>query len=79
MPARSDGGKVKRIDRGTIVRNKIGVLPPGTPTPALKCPIRMAVGPGVQLRKMAILYTLKRGEEIVDEGRLKIKFGKVVD
>jgi len=38
----------------------------------------MAVGPGAQKRKMAVLYTLRRGDEIVGEGRLKIMFGKVV-
>jgi hypothetical protein len=38
----------------------------------------MAVGPGAQKRKVAILYTLRRAGEIVGEGRLKIKFGKVV-
>ena len=28
---------------------------------------------------MAILYTLRRGDEVIDEGRVKIKFGRVVD
>jgi len=64
--------------KGFIVRNKIGELQPAVPTPALKCPLRMAVGPGAQKRKMAVLYTLRRAGEIVGEGRLKIKFGKVV-
>jgi len=64
--------------KGFIVRNKIGVLEPAVPTPALKCPLRMAVGPGMQKRKMAILYTLRRGDEVIGEGRLKIKFGEVV-
>jgi len=63
--------------KGFIVRNKIGVLQPGVATPALKCPLRMAVGPGAQKRKVAILYTLRRAGEIVGEGRLKILFGKV--
>jgi len=69
---------VERGKKGFIVRNKIGVLEPGVPTPALKCPLRMAIGPGAQKRKVAILYTLRRADEIVGEGRLKIKFGKVV-
>jgi len=60
------------------VRSRIGVLQPAVPTLALKCPLRMAVGPGAQKRKMAVLYTLRRGDEIVGEGRLKIMFGKVV-
>ena len=50
-----------------------------SPTPALRCPIRMAVGPGMQKRKIAVLYTLRRGDEVISEGRLKIKFGEVVD
>jgi hypothetical protein len=69
---------VERGRKGFIVRNRIGVLEPAVPTPALKCPLRMAVGPGAQKRKVAILYTLRRGGEIVGEGRLKIMFGKVV-
>jgi hypothetical protein len=73
-----DYPEVRRIDKGTLVRNRIGVLQPGAPTPALRCPVRMAVGPGAQMRKIAILYTLKRGEEVVGEGRLKIRFGKVL-
>jgi hypothetical protein len=70
--------EVVRIDKGVIVRNKIGTLEAAVPTPALRCPIRMAVGPGMQRRKVAVLYTLRRGEEVIGEGRLKIKFGKVV-
>jgi len=71
--------KVEHTRTGIIVRNKIGVLEPGAPTPALRCPIRMAVGPGMQKRKIAVLYTLRRADEVIGEGRLKIKFGEVVD
>ena len=80
LPATRNQGypDVERGRKGFIVRNKIGVLQPAVPTPALKCSLRMAVGPGAQKRKMAILYTLRRAGEIVSEGRLKIKFGKVV-
>jgi hypothetical protein len=60
-----------------IVRNKIGVLEPAVPMPALRSPIRMAVRPGMRKRKIAILYTLRRGDEMISEGRLKIKFGEV--
>ena len=69
---------VEHAKNGIIVRDKIGVLEPAVSTPALKCPLRMAVGPGAQKRKMAILYTLRRGDEVIGQGRLKIKFGKVV-
>jgi hypothetical protein len=64
--------------KGFVVRSKIRVLEPDVPTPALKCPLRMAVGPGAQMRKVAVLYTLRRADEVIGEGRLKIKFGKVV-
>jgi hypothetical protein len=37
----------------------------------------MAVRPGMRKRKIAILYTLRRGDEMISEGRLKIKFGEV--
>ena len=70
--------EVKPIDKGFIVRSKIGTLQPAAPTPALRCPIRMAVGPGAQKRKVAVLYTLRRGDEVIGEGRLKIRFGAVV-
>jgi hypothetical protein len=70
--------KVEHARTGIIVRNKIGVLEPAVPMPALRCPIRMAVGPGMQKRKIAVLYTLRRGDEVIGEGRLKIKFGEVV-
>lgn len=69
--------EVKRIDKGFIVRSKIGVLQPAAATPALKCPIRVAVGPAAQKRKVAVLYTLRRGAEVIGEGRLKIMFGMV--
>ena len=70
--------KVEHTRTGIIVRHKIGVLEPAAPTPALKRQIRMAVGPGMQKRKIAVLYTLRRGDEVISEGRLKIKFGEVV-
>ncbi len=69
--------EVEAGKKGFLVRNSIGVLQPAVPTPALKCPLRMAVGPGAQKRKIAILYTLRRGDEEIGQGRLKIKFGKV--
>ena len=79
-PATKNKGypEVKQIDRGIIVRNRIGTLHPRNATPALRCPIRMAVGPAAQIRKLAVLYTLKRADEVIAEGRLKIRFGKVV-
>jgi hypothetical protein len=79
-PATKNQGypEVTKGKKGFVVRGKIRVLQPAVPTPALKCPMRMAVGPGAQLRKMAVLYTLRRGDDVIGEGRMKIKFGKVV-
>jgi hypothetical protein len=68
---------VEHSEKAIIVRSKIRMLEPAAPTPALKCALRMAVGPGAQKRKMAILCTLRRADEVIGEGRLKIKFGKV--
>ena len=69
--------KVEHRDKAIFVRNTIGVLEPNSPVPALKCALRMAVGPAMQNRKLAILYTLRRQDESIGQGRLKIQFGKV--
>jgi hypothetical protein len=37
----------------------------------------MAVGPAMQNRKLAIRYTLRRQDEIIGQGRIKIRFGKI--
>jgi hypothetical protein len=37
----------------------------------------MAVGPAMQNKKLAILYTLWRKDEQIGQGRLKIRFGKI--
>ena len=71
--------KVERQDTGIYARSNIGVLEPDRPVPALRCALRMAVGPAMENRKLAILYTLYRGEQNIGEGRLKIQFGRVVD
>jgi hypothetical protein len=70
--------EVEHVEKGIMVRNRIGKLEPAVPTPALRSPLRMAVGPKMQRRKIAILYTLRRADEVIAEGRLKIKFGNVV-
>ena len=69
--------EVEHHDKSILVRNTIGVLEPNSPVPALKCDLRMAVGPGMQNKKLAILYTLRRQDERIGQGRLKIRFGKV--
>ena len=69
--------KVEHRDKSIFVRNTIGVLEPNSPVPALKCDLRMAVGPAMQNKKLAILYTLRRQDQSIGQGRLKIRFGKV--
>lgn len=71
--------KVEHRDDGIFVRSPIGALEPNNSVPALQCPLRMAVGPAFENKKLAILYTLYRHDQNIGEGRLKIQFGKVVD
>ena len=70
---------VEHRDDGIFVRSTIGALEPNNPVPALRSPLRMAVGPALQNRKIAILYTLYRHDQSIGEGRLKIQFGAVAD
>jgi hypothetical protein len=69
---------VRREDAAIMVRSSIGVLAPGSPEPAFRCALRMAVGPGMQGKKIAIHYTLRgQNEQEFGKGRLKIIFGKL--
>jgi len=70
--------QVEHQDNGIVAQSSIGALEPNVPVPALKCALRMAVGPAMENRKLAILYTLYRNDQVLGEGRLKIQFGKVV-
>jgi hypothetical protein len=80
-PATRNQGYPEVVDngKGIFVRNHIGTLEPAARTPALRRRIRMAVGPRAQMKKMAIRYILRSGDDVIGEGRLKIQFGKVVD
>ena len=70
--------KVENLDSAILVRSSLDVLHPGSPQQVFRCPLRMAVGPGMQGKKIAILYTLRwQNKEIIGKGRLKIKFGKI--
>ena len=69
--------RVERRDKAIFVRNTIEVLEPGKPVPVLGCALRMAVGSAMQNRKLAIIYTLRRRDQSIGQGRLKIQFGKV--
>ena len=70
--------KVNRRDDAVLVRSSISVLSPDNPQQAFKCALRLAVGPGMQRRKIAIRYKLRGpDEQSLGAGRLKIKFGRV--
>ncbi len=70
--------KVVREKAAIKVRSSIGVIAPGSPEPAFRCALRMAVGPGMQGKKIAIHYTLRgQDEQEFGKGRLKIIFGKL--
>jgi len=70
--------KVEHVDNGILVRSTIGALRPGIPSQAFKCALRLAVGPGMQGRKLAIRYTLRGpNDQSFGKGRLKIKFGAI--
>lgn len=66
---------VDRRDDAIFVRGQIGTLAPDSPTQAFDCELRLAVGPRMHRKKLAIVYTL-RGEnkQTLGAGRLKIKF-----
>ena len=67
--------KVERHDDGILVRSTIGTLNPGNSAQAFKCPLRLAVGPGMNGRKLAIIYALRgQNDQTLGKGRLKIKF-----
>ena len=69
---------VERQDRAIFARSTVRELVSGSPTPVFDCALRMAVGPGMQRRKLAVRYKLTgpHGQDF-GEGRLKVKFGRV--
>jgi hypothetical protein len=70
--------KVERRDTAIFVRSSIGVLAPDKPEQLFQCPVRLAIGPRMQGRKLAVLYTLRGpNKQELGKGRLKIKFGRV--
>jgi len=70
--------EVGRRDGAVLVHSEIDELIPGVPKAAFGCALRMAVGPGMQGRKVAINYTLRgQDKKKIDTGRLKIVFGKI--
>lgn len=70
--------EVNRRADSVRVRSSIGYLAPDSPEQAFKSALRLAVGPGMQRRKMAVLYKVRGpdGKKLC-KGRLKIAFGPV--
>jgi hypothetical protein len=69
--------KVERENVAIMVRNSIGVLAPDHPESAFRCPLRLAVGPDMLGKKIAVHYTLRgKDKQEIGKGRLKIIFGK---
>ncbi len=69
--------KVEHRDGAILVRSSLGALAPDRPEPAFKCALRLAVGPRMMGRKVAIQYKLRgQSEQSLGKGRLKIKFVK---
>ncbi len=70
--------EVERRDDAIMVRNTLCTLSPGNTEQVFRTPLRMAVGPRMQKKKIAIHYTLRwQNEQIIGKGRLKIVFGEV--
>ena len=71
---------VERRRDAIFVRNQIGAVAPGDAQEALRCPLRLAVGPRMQGRKLAVLYKLRGPQEqVLGKGRLKIRFGDIAN
>ena len=74
---RGDYPEVERRDDAIIVRSSVGAVAPETPEQAFRCPLRLAVGPDMQGRKVALLYKLRGPQkQVIGKGRLKIKFAR---
>ncbi len=69
--------EVHHSDRAILVRSSFGILAPDSPEQAFQCALRLAVGPGMKGKKVAIRYTLRGpNKQRLGEGRLKIKFSR---
>lgn len=70
--------EVERREDAIVVRSDVKSLAPGSTIPALRCPLRMAVGPGMQGKKLGIKYVLRASDKkILGKGGLKIRFDQV--
>jgi len=69
--------EVERNGTAIFVRSSLGALAPTKSEQLFPCAVRMAVGPRMQGRKMAVHYTLRGpNDQMLGSGRLKLKFGQ---
>lgn len=69
--------EVECTDTAIFVRSSLNVLAPAKSEQLFRCAIRMAVGPRMQGRKLAVHYTLRGpNDQMLGNGRLKLKFGQ---
>ena len=74
----ADYPEVQRLKHGTVARASLGYLAPNRPQQVFSCALRLAVGPTMRGKKVAIKYTLRaKNKQSVGRGRLKIKFSEV--
>jgi hypothetical protein len=72
--------QVESLEEVVFVRSEIGVLAGASTQAAMRCPLRMAVGPRMQGRKVGIRYTLRGpGGSALCKGALKLRFSEVAD
>lgn len=72
--------RVENRKDAIFVRSEIAPLDAGGTQPALSCPLRMALRPGMQGRKLGIRYTLRGPDgRSLSQGQLKIRFGGIAD
>ncbi len=72
--------EVEGRENAIFARSVIETLAPGAMCPALGCALRLAVGPGMQGRKLGIRYTLRGPDNrALAKGALKVRFGEVAD
>ncbi|MFQ6006411.1 MAG: helix-turn-helix domain-containing protein [Woeseia sp.] len=70
--------EVQRLKHGILARASLGYLAPNSPQQVFSCALRLAVGPTMRGKKVAIKYTLRaKNKQSPGRGRLKIKFGEV--
>ncbi len=70
--------EVQQLKHGTVACASLGYLAPNSPQQVFSCALRLAVGPMMRGKKVAIKYTLRaKNKQGTGRGRLKIKFGEV--